>query len=244
MMPFFCAYNFLSMHYYENKLGIKSWAEADRPREKLVQQGRRQLTDAELIAILIGSGNKNETAVDLSKRILSSCQNDLDKLSQLGVKELSRFKGIGETKAISIVAALELGRRRNGSNTAEIQKVLSSRDAFKIIKTELADLPHEEFWLLLLNRANVMIGKHFMSKGGQAGTVIDPKMVFKIAIEHSAASMVLVHNHPSGNLTPSNADIDISKKLVELGNLMEVRIFDHIIVHNNDFLSLADEGYI
>jgi len=232
------------MHYYENKLGIKAWAEADRPREKLVQQGRRQLTDAELIAILIGSGNKNETAVDLSKRILASCQNDLDKLSQLGVKELSRFKGIGEAKAIAIVAALELGRRRNGANNTEIQKVLSSVDAFKIIKTDLADLPHEEFWLLLLNRANVMMGKHFMSKGGQAGTVIDPKMVFKIAIEHSAASMVLVHNHPSGNLKPSNADIEITNKLVELGKLMEIRIFDHIIVHNNDFISLADEGYI
>ncbi len=232
------------MSNYENKLGIKAWAEADRPREKLLQQGRRQLTDAELIAILIGSGNKNETAVDLSKRILSSCQNDLDKLSQLGVKELSRFKGIGEAKAISIVAALELGRRRNGTGAPEIQKILSSIDAFRIIKADLADLPHEEFWLLLLNRANVMIGKHFMSKGGQAGTVIDPKIVFKIAIEHGAASMVLVHNHPSGNLKPSNADINITNKLVELGKLMEITIFDHLIVCNNNFLSLADEGYL
>ncbi|WP_343531702.1 DNA repair protein RadC [Pedobacter sp.] len=232
------------MSNYENKLGIKAWAEADRPREKLLQQGRRQLTDAELIAILIGSGNKNETAVDLSKRILASCQNDLDKLSQLGVKELSRFKGIGEAKAIAIVAALELGRRRNGANATEIQKILSSVDAFNVVKTDLADLPHEEFWLLLLNRANVMVGKHFMSKGGQAGTVIDPKMVFKIAIEQGAASMVLVHNHPSGNLKPSSADINITKKLVELGTLMEIRIYDHIIVCNNRFLSLADEGYI
>jgi DNA repair protein RadC len=232
------------MSNYENKLGIKAWAEADRPREKLLQQGRRQLTDAELIAILIGSGNKNETAVDLSKRILSSCQNDLDKLSQLGVKELSRFKGIGEAKAISIVAALELGRRRNGTGAPEIQKILSSIDAFRIIKADLADLPHEEFWLLLLNRANVMIGKHFMSKGGQAGTVIDPKIVFKIAIEHGAASMVLVHNHPSGNLKPSNADINITNKLVELGKLMEITIFDHLIVCNHNFLSMADEGYL
>lgn len=232
------------MSNYENKLGIKAWAEADRPREKLLQQGRRQLTDAELIAILIGSGNKNETAVDLSKRILSSCQNDLDKLSQLGVKELSRFKGIGEAKAITIVAALELGRRRNSTGTSEIQKILSSIDAFRAIKADLADLPHEEFWLLLLNRANVMIGKHFMSKGGQAGTVIDPKMVFKIAIEQGAASMVLVHNHPSGNLKPSKADTDITTKLVELGTLMEISIFDHIIVYNNNFLSMADEGYL
>jgi len=232
------------MSNYENKLGIKAWAEADRPREKLLQQGRRQLTDAELIAILIGSGNKNETAVDLSKRILSSCKNDLDKLSQLGIKELSKFKGIGEAKAIAIVAALELGRRRNGASATVVQKILSSVDAFKIVKTDLADLPHEEFWLLLLNRANVMIGKHFMSKGGQAGTIIDPKMVFKIAIEHGATSMVLVHNHPSGNLKPSNSDVDITRKLVELGKLMEIKVFDHVIVYNNSFLSLADEGYI
>lgn len=229
---------------YENKLGIKAWAEADRPREKLLLQGRRQLTDAELIAILIGSGNKNETAVDLSKRILNSCQNDLHKLAQLGVKELSRFKGIGEAKAITIVAALELGRRRKEAEPAEIQKVISSRDAHNVIKADLSDLPHEEFWILLLNRANIVIGKHFVSKGGQAGTVVDPKIVFKIALEHGASSIVLIHNHPSGSLKPSTEDVNITKKLMELGRMMEIAIHDHIIVYNDTFLSLADESYV
>ncbi|MFN0293358.1 RadC family protein [Pedobacter helvus] len=232
------------MSIYENKLGIKAWAEADRPREKLLQQGRRQLTDAELIAILIGSGSRNETAVDLSKRILSSCHNDLHKLAQLGVKELSKFKGIGEAKAITIVAALELGRRRKDAEPAEVQKINSSLDAHRTIKADLADLPHEEFWLLLLNRANIVIGKHFVSKGGQAGTVVDPKMIFKIALEHGAASVVLAHNHPSGSLKPSTADVSITKKLMELGKMMEIAVHDHLIVYNETFLSLADEGYV
>lgn len=232
------------MPNYENKLGIKAWAEADRPREKLLQQGRRQLTDAELIAILIGSGSRNETAVDLSKRILSSCRNDLHKLAQLTVKELSKFKGIGEAKAITIVAALELGRRRKDVEPAEVQKIISSIDAHRVIKADLADLPHEEFWVLLLNRANVVLGKHFLSKGGQAGTIVDPKVVFKIALEHGAASMVLVHNHPSGTLKPSLADISITKKLMELGRMMEIEVHDHLIVYNDTFLSLADESYV
>ncbi|MGV3546374.1 MAG: RadC family protein [Pedobacter sp.] len=232
------------MSIYENKLGIKAWAEADRPREKLLQQGRRQLTDAELIAILIGSGSRNETAVDLSKRILGSCQNDLHKLAQLGVKELSKFKGIGEAKAITIVAALELGRRRKDVEPADVQKVTSSIDVHRLLKADLADLPHEEFWVLLMSRSNVVIGKHFLSKGGQAGTVVDPKIVFKTALEHGAASLVLVHNHPSGSLKPSSADISITKKLIELGKMMEIAVHDHLIVYNDTFLSLADEGYV
>jgi DNA repair protein RadC len=232
------------MSNYENKLGIKAWAEADRPREKLLQQGRRHLTDAELIAILIGSGNKKETAVDLSKRILGSCENDLDRLAKLNVKELSRFKGIGEAKAIAIVAALELGRRRKPEEANKLQKVISSIDAFRLIQADLADLPHEEFWVLLLNRSNFVVGKHFVSKGGQGGTVVDPKIIFKIAIEHNAASMVLIHNHPSGNLKPSVADVDITKRLMALGKMMEISIYDHLIVYNNSFLSLADHGYV
>lgn len=232
------------MSNYENKLGIKAWAEADRPREKLLQHGRRQLTDAELIAILIGSGSKNETAVDLSKRILNSCQNNLEQLAKLSVKELSKFKGIGEAKAITIVAALELGRRRKDVEPAEVQKISSSMDVHQAIKSDLFDLPHEEFWLLLLNRANVVIGKQFISKGGQAGTVVDPKIVFKIALEHGAASIVLVHNHPSGSLKPSSSDISMTKKLMELGTMMEVAVHDHLIVYNDTFLSLADESYV
>lgn len=232
------------MSIYENKLGIKAWAEADRPREKLLQQGRRQLTDAELIAILIGSGSKNETAVDLSKRILNSCQNNIEQLAKLSIKELSKFKGIGEAKAITIVAALELGRRRKEAEPSAVQRIISSVDAHKAIKADLFDLPHEEFWLLLLNRNNVIIGKHFISKGGQAGTVADPKMIFKAAIEHNASAIVLIHNHPSGNLKPSNADVHLTKKLIALGKMMEITIHDHLIVYNDTFLSLADENYV
>ncbi|RZJ63443.1 MAG: DNA repair protein RadC, partial [Flavobacterium sp.] len=215
------------MDNYDQKLGIKAWAEADRPREKLLLQGRRQLTDAELIAILIGSGSRNETAVDLSKRILGFYQNDLAKVAKLSVKELSKFKGIGEAKAISIVAALELGRRRKETEKDGPVKITSSKDAYEIIKPELTDLVHEEFWVLLLNRANFVTGKHFISKGGQSGTVADPKVIFKVAIENNAAYIVLAHNHPSGNLKASSADINLTKKLVQSGLLLEIPIYDH-----------------
>lgn len=232
------------MNNYDQKLGIKAWAEADRPREKLLLQGRRQLTDAELIAILIGSGSRNETAVDLSKRILGFYQNDLAKVAKLSVKELSRFKGIGEAKAISIVAALELGRRRKEVENDAPLKISCSRDAYLMLKSEFEDLPHEEFWILLLNRANFVIGKHFISKGGQAGTVADPKLIFKIALEHNAAYIVLAHNHPSGNLKPSNADLSLTKKLKESGLLLELPIFDHLIITDHSYLSMADEDLI
>ncbi len=230
------------MDNYDQKLGIKAWAEADRPREKLLLQGRRQLTDAELIAILIGSGSRNETAVDLSKRILNFYQNDLNKISKLSVKDLSKFKGIGEAKAISIVAALELGRRRKEVEYDTRQKIFSSKDAYLMLKPEFEDLPHEEFWILLLNRANFVIGKFFISKGGQAGTVVDPKVIFKIAFEHNAAYIVLAHNHPSGNLKPSVEDISITKKLKESGLLLDLPIFDHLIITDHTYLSFADEA--
>lgn len=229
------------MDNYNQKLGIKEWAEADRPREKLLSQGRRQLTDAELIAILIGTGNKNETAVDLSKRILGFYQNDLAKVAKLSVKELSKFKGIGEAKAIAIVAALELGRRRKEVENDGPLKVSCSKDAYLLLKSEFEDLPHEEFWILLLNRANFVIGKHFISKGGQAGTVADPKLIFKIALEHNAAYVVLAHNHPSGNLKPSSADLSLTKKLKESGLLLDLPIFDHLIITDHAYLSMADE---
>jgi len=230
------------MDNYDQKLGIKAWAEADRPREKLLLHGRRQLSDAELIAILIGSGNKNETAVDLSKRILNFYQHDLAKLAKLGVKELSKFKGIGEAKAISIVAALELGRRRKETENDGPVKITSSKDAYLVLKPELEDLPHEEFWALLLNRANFVIGKHFISKGGQSGTVADPKVIFKTAIENNAAYIVLAHNHPSGNLKASSADINLTKKMVQAGLLLEIPIYDHLIITDHTYLSMADEG--
>ena len=230
------------MSEYQQKLGIKSWAEADRPREKLLLHGRKALTDAELIAILIGSGNKNETAVDLSKRILSFYQNDLAKVAQLGVKELSKFKGIGEAKAIAIVAALELGRRRKEVVAQGPQKITSSVDAYEALNAEFTDLPHEEFWILLLNHAHFVMGKRFISKGGQAGTVVDPKIIFKVAIEQNAAAIILAHNHPSGNLKPSNADISITKKIKEAGLMLDLPVLDHLIITNHAFFSLADEG--
>lgn len=230
------------MDNYDQKLGIKAWAEADRPREKLLLQGRRQLTDAELIAILIGSGNRNETAVDLSKRMLNHYQNDLAKLAKLSVKELSKFKGIGEAKAISIIAALELGRRRKETIEEGPVKITCAKDAYLVIKPELEDLQHEEFWILLLNRANFVIGKHFISKGGQSGTVADPKVIFKTALENNAAYIILAHNHPSGNLKASSADINLTKKLVQAGLMLEIPIYDHLIITDHTYLSMADEG--
>lgn len=229
------------MDNYDQKIGIKAWAEADRPREKLLLQGRRQLTDAELIAILIGSGSRTETAVDLSKRILNFYHNDLAKVAKLSVAELSKFKGIGEAKAIAIVAALELGRRRKETEPEGPIKIFSAKDAYSLIKADFTDLPHEEFWIILLNRANAFMSKHFLSKGGQSGTVIDPKIVFKVAIEQQAAYIILVHNHPSGNLKPSEADIKVTKRLKEAGLFLELPIYDHLIVNDHDFLSFADE---
>lgn len=229
---------------YEQKLGIKLWAEEDRPREKLLQHGRRHLTDAELVAILIGSGNKNETAVDLSKRILSFYENNLTTLGKVSVQDLSKFKGIGEAKAITIIAALELGRRRKENGEETLAKVSSSKQVYNYLLPQFADLNHEEFWVLLLNRANVVLSKHLISKGGQAGTVADPKIIFKTALENNAASIVLAHNHPSGNLTPSEADIRLTKRMVEAGIMLELTIADHLIITNFGYFSFLDEGLI
>lgn len=220
------------------------WAEADRPREKLMLNGRRQLTDAELVAILIGSGSRTETAVDLSKRMLTTYQNDLDAFGKASIKELAKFKGIGEAKAIAIVAALELGRRRKETAKAEIVKVGSSRDAFQHLHADFADLNHEEFWMLLLNRANQVKAKHLVSKGGQSGTVADPKIIFKTALEHQAAYIILAHNHPSGNLKPSAEDIKLTKKLVEAGKLLDLLVVDHLILTDHSYYSFCDEGLI
>ena len=178
------------MEIYENKITIKSWAEEDRPREKLTAQGRRSLSDAELLAILLGSGSINETAVELSKRILHSCNNDLNQLAKLGIVELSRFKGIGEAKAVTIISALEIGRRRKETISAGLIQVSTSIDVYNAIASQFQDLNHEEFWILLLNRANRITSKHLVSKGGQAGTIADPKIIFKIAIENHAASII------------------------------------------------------
>jgi len=221
---------------------ILSWAEEDRPREKLMLKGKAALSDAELIAILIGSGTRELSAVDLSKLILQSVNNNLHELAKLSLKDLIKFKGIGEAKAISIAAALELGRRRKESEVIKKQKVGSSADAYDAIRPHLMDLSHEQFWVLLLNRANEIIRPVQISVGGVAGTIADPKMIFKSAIENLASAIILVHNHPSGNLTPSQADKDLTKKVKESGRLLDIPILDHLIFGDNGYFSFADEG--
>ncbi|EHQ28421.1 RadC family protein [Mucilaginibacter paludis] len=232
------------MEYYEGKISIKAWAEEDRPREKLIGQGRRNLTDAELIAILIGSGSRDESAVELSKRILHHYKNDLNALGKASVAELCKFKGIGEAKAISIVAALELGRRRDDTEVKAIEKIGSSRDAYQLFYPLLADLNHEEFWIMLMNKGNKIIGTHLISKGGLATTIADPKIIFQISLEHHAASVILAHNHPSGNLKPSAEDLSLTKKIIAGGKLLDITIFDHIIITDQAYYSFADEGVL
>jgi DNA repair protein RadC len=226
------------------KLNIKSWAEEDRPREKLLLKGKNALSDAELIAILIGSGNKTETAVELSKKILASVNNDLNQLAKLNLVDLMKFNGIGEAKAISIAAALELGRRRKESTEEKKIKIGSSKNAYEAINDVLSDLPHEEFWVLYLNRKNEIIKRENISKGGVTGTVADGKIIFKNAVNLLASSVILCHNHPSGNLSPSQADIQLTKKMKEIGVIMDTPVIDHIIVGNNNYFSFADENLL
>lgn len=226
------------------KLSIKAWAEEDRPREKLRLKGKHSLADAELIAILIGSGNAEESAVELSRRILAKAENNLQELGRLAVSDLMQFKGIGEAKAIAILAALELGRRRKETPALQRNRIATSRDAAAILQPLLADHPHEEFWLLFLNRNNLLLGKHALSSGGVTGTVVDPKLIFRAALENRATSIVLCHNHPSGNLKPSEEDIRLTRKLTEAGRLMEIQVIDHLIVSQHGFYSFADEGLL
>jgi DNA repair protein RadC len=230
------------LNTHDHKIGIKSWAEEDRPREKLSAQGRRSLTDAELIAILIGSGSRNETAVELSKRILHHYDNDLNKLGKASINELSNFKGIGEAKAISIIAALEIGRRRNDFETKAPDTITSSRDAYNIIRRHLVDLNHEEFWIILVGRSQKVLARELVSRGGLSATIVDPKIIFGIALQHQATGVIMVHNHPSGNLKPSQQDINLTKKLADAGTLLEIKILDHLIISDTGFFSFADEG--
>ena len=223
---------------------IKYWSANDKPREKLVRIGRRNLTDAELIAILISSGNRQELAVELSKRILSSLSNDLGQLGRLSVKELSRFKGIGPAKAITIVAAIELGRRRKQLFASEKVAITGSHDAYTLLKHVFEDLPHEEFWVVLLNRANQVVAQQQISTGGQSATVADPKIIFRLAIEHRAASLVLAHNHPSGNLRPSKTDIALTSKLCAGAAMLDLLVLDHLIFGQSAYFSFADEGML
>lgn len=223
-------------------LNIKSWAAEDRPREKLLLKGTAALTDAELIAILLGTGTASTSAVDLAKSILQSVGNNLDDLARLTVKDLMKIKGIGEAKAITIISALELGRRRKETDSSEKPKVSKSGDAFDLLKGNLMDKAHEEFWILLLNRSNRLIKMQQISLGGVHGTVADPKIIFKIALEELASGIIVAHNHPSGNLAPSQQDIELTKKLKESGKLLEITVADHLIISGKKYYSFADEG--
>lgn len=229
------------MEEYRPLKGIRSWAEDDRPREKLLLKGKSALSDAELIAILIGSGSAEETALDLSKRILQSLNNQLSELGKLSVKDLMKFKGIGEAKAISIIAALELGRRRKDSEPEKRIKITDSQSAFDTIYPHLGDLNHEEFWVIFLNRANQVIGKQNVSKGGVSGTVVDPKVVFKMAVQFPASAIILAHNHPSGNLKPSQADHQLTRKLKDAGRSLDIPVLDHLIIGDREYFSFVDE---
>ncbi|MBU2553459.1 MAG: DNA repair protein RadC [Bacteroidetes bacterium] len=225
------------------KIPISQWSEDDRPREKMMLKGKGQLSKAELIAILIGSGNNDESAVELAKRILSSVDNNLAELSRLSISDLTKFKGIGPAKAISIVAALELGRRRRADDVLiDTTKISSSQDAYNLLYAELSDKYHEEFWIILLDRANKVIRKANISEGGLAGTVADPKKIFQLALEQHASSIILAHNHPSNNLQPSQNDVQLTKKIVAGGKSLDISILDHLIIGNDKYYSFADEG--
>jgi DNA repair protein RadC len=226
----------------EHNFSIKHWAEDDKPREKLMLKGKTALSDAELVAILIGSGSRNESAVDLSKRVLASVDNNLNALGKLSLKQLMEFKGIGEAKAITIAAALELGRRRRAEETLELKKITSSKAVFEIMQPIIGELPHEEFWVLYLNNSNKIIFKSQLSKGGITGTVVDVRLIFKTALEQGAISIILTHNHPSGKLLASDADKDITKKLKMAGDQLDIKVLDHIIITESGYYSFQDEG--
>ena len=226
------------------KLSIKEWAVEDRPREKLLSKGARQLTDAELIAILIGSGNINETAVELARRILTSTDNNLNDLGRKEIDFLKSFNGIGEAKAVTIIAALELGKRRKEADVFNKSKITGSKDAADFFQPLLGDLNHEEFWIMLLNRGNKILDTFMVSQGGVSGTVIDVRLILKKAIENLSSSLILCHNHPSGTIQASDADLKITKKISDAAKIMDISVIDHIIIGQNRYLSFADEGML
>jgi DNA repair protein RadC len=221
---------------------INQWAEDDRPREKLLLKGKSALSDSELLAILIGSGSRNESAVQLCQRILKSVDNNLNQLGKLTVAQLTSFKGIGEAKAISIVAALELGRRRRAEESTQLKQITSSKSVFEMMQPIIGELPHEEFWVLYLNNSNKVIQKTQVSRGGLTGTLVDIRLVFKTAIEHHAVAAILCHNHPSGKLQASEPDKQITQKLKTAGATLDVQILDHVIVTEYGYFSFQDEG--
>jgi len=223
---------------------IKNWSQDDQPREKLRDKGKDTLSDAELIAILIGSGNKNESAVALSQRILASVDFNLSELGKMSLKQLMAFKGIGEAKAISIAAAMELGRRRRGEEALEKKKITSSISVFELMQPIIGELSHEEFWIIYVNNSNKVIQKQLLSKGGITGTLVDVRLVLKNALEVGATGLILVHNHPSGTLKPSEPDKQLTKKLKTGAESLDIKVLDHLIVTEKAYFSFADENLL
>lgn len=227
-----------------SSFSIKHWSQDDQPREKLLDKGKAALSDAELVAILIGSGNRDESAVALCKRIFASVDNNLNELGKLSVKQLMGFKGIGEAKAISIIAAMELGRRRRGEEALEKKKISSSKSVFELMQPIIGELSHEEFWIIYLNNSNKVILKNQLSKGGITGTLVDVRLVLKQALEVSATGIILIHNHPSGTLKPSVADKQLTQKLKIAAESLDIKVLDHLIITEKAYFSFADENIL
>ena len=225
-------------------LTINSWALDDRPREKLLAKGKTALSDAELIAILIGSGNREESAVALSKRILKGVNGNINELAKISVKKLTVFKGIGDAKAISIITALELGKRRQLETALEKPKIASSKDVANLMQPVLGDLEHEEFWVLFLNNSNKVVAKNQISKGGLTATIVDIRLVFKSALELASVGIIVCHNHPSGKLQPSTADKQLTQKIKEAGIILDIKLLDHLIITEKAYFSFADENLL
>lgn len=232
------------MQQKPTSFSIKNWSDDDKPRKKLLQKGRSVLSDAELIAILIGSGSRNESAVALSKKILASVDNNLNELGKLSIKQLQQFKGIGEAKAVSIAAALEVGRRRRGEEGRKVTKISSSKNVYDLLQPIMGELPHEEFWIIFLNNSNSVLQAGQLSKGGITGTLVDVRLVLKQALELGAVGLILAHNHPSGTLKPSEADKQITQKLKQASLALDIKVLDHLIITQKEYFSFADENIL
>ncbi|MEZ5014614.1 MAG: DNA repair protein RadC [Chitinophagales bacterium] len=232
------------MAEYSDRYTLKQWAEDDRPREKMLHNGRHALSNAELLAIILGSGNKKETAVELAQRILLDCRNNLDILGKRSIHELTHFPGIGPAKAVGLVACFELGRRHRQAEAIQRTQIRSSTDIFEWMYPSLGDLPHEEFWVLYLNKANRVLEREKISAGGLTGTVVDLRIILRNALQKLACGLVLVHNHPSGNLQPSDADISLTKKVRDAATLLDITVLDHIIIGEKNYYSFADNGLL
>ena len=225
-------------------LSIKNWSDADKPREKLRLKGRKVLTNAELIAILIGSGTKHESAVELSRRILHSYGDDLNELGKLSVNQLMEFNGIGEAKAIKILAAIEIGHRRRFKASIASEPIKSSQTVFELLHPQIGDLEHEEFWIVYMNNSNRVLRCEQLSKGGITGTLVDVRLVMKKALELGSVSLILAHNHPSGTLSPSQSDKELTQKLIKAANSLDIKVLDHLIITKESYFSFADNMLI